>query len=557
MKRIVKYLSAAGGFISRYAVEILGVLAILFFSLSFITPSYEYQLRREQKRVETALHKRQRLVEKYAIKALQQAPDEWMSFPDLPDDMVIYKYNADTLQSWANVFPIGNDEINVYPFTYKLQYLSNNNIYNSPLAYVDFSERFVNLGSDWYVINKQVSSSKQTKIITAIRVKTEFPLAEKREVTNPHLRFDRGFTAVSINEDESVVITGLEGSSLFSLSNDNPEAMLAYTAVLKWLALLFAVAALFTMHLRSRNWRSYFIMAASLIFIRLAAVLLSAASGGGELFSPILYSFNNLFPSLGDLLLNNVLVAMLFYGIFFIRKKIKGSKAWGAAFALLAGVQVFYIHYVLESLILNSNLVLEPFRINEISLYMVLCYLSFAMLFLALLLVLQMAVDRLFPKRRISLFSWRSIIIYILAVSLFMVMEEGRHGREKEYDRNRVNTAKLAASRDLTLEMHLRSVESGIASDPFIALLSTANGTELIKSRLMDRYFNQSLLQKYNITLTLCGPATLLSLGQDAEPAPCFRFFSEMASDYGTPLDENMPFFYYISSPSGNSSYLG
>ena len=557
MKRIVKYLSDAGGFISRYAVEILGLLAILFFSLSFITPSYEYQLKREQRRVETALHKRQKLVEKYAIKALQQAPDEWMSFPDLPDDMVIYKYNADTLQSWANVFPIGNDEINVYPFTYKLQYLSNNNIYNSPLAYVDFSERFVNLGSDWYVINKQVSPSKQTKIITAIRVKTEFPLAEKREVTNPHLRFDRGFTAVGVNEDESMVITGLEGASLFSLSNDNPEALLAYTAVLKWLALLFAVAALFTMHLRSRNWRSYFIMAASLVFIRLSAVLLSAGSRGGELFSPILYSFNNLFPSLGDLLLNNTLVALVFYGLFFIRKRIKGGTAWGVAFTLLAGVLVFYIHYVLESLILNSNLVLEPFRINEISLYMVLCYFSFAMLFLALLLVLQMAVDRLFPQKGISLFSWRSIIIYILAVSLFMVMEEGRHGREKEYDRNRVNTAKLAASRDLTLEMHLRSVEAGIASDPFIALLSTANGTELIKSRLMDRYFNQSLMQKYNITLTLCGPSTLISLGQDTEPAPCFSFFSEMAGDYGTPLDENMPFFFYVSSPSGNSSYLG
>ncbi|MBR6269055.1 MAG: hypothetical protein IKR30_00595 [Bacteroidales bacterium] len=553
----MKYLLALRDFVSRYAVEILGLLAIIFFSISFITPSYEYQLKREQRRVESALHKRQKQIEAYALKALQQAPDEWMSFPDLPDDMVIYKYNADTLQSWANVFPIGNDEINVYPFTYKLQYLSNNNIYNSPLAYVDFSERFVNLGSDWYVINKQVSPSKQTKIITAIRVKTEFPLAEKREVTNPHLRFDRGFTAVSVNEDESVVVTGLEGSPLFSLSNDNPDALLAYAAVLKWVALLFAVLAVFIMHLRSRNWRSFFIMVASIIFIRLAAVLLSAGTKGGELFSPMLYSFNNAFSTLGDLLLNNIMVALLLYGIFFMRKKIGGSRWHGALFVVLAGLLVFYIHYVLESLILNSNLVLEPFRINEISLYMVLCYFSFAMLFLALLLILQMAVDRLFPQWGLSLFSWRGIIVFTLAVSLFMVMEESRHGLEKEYDRNRVNTAKLAASRDLTLEMHLRSVEKEIASDPFIALLSTANGTELIKSRLMDRYFNTSLLQKYNITISLCGPATLLNLGAGTEPAPCFSFFSSMAQDYGTPLDDDLPFFYYINSPSGNSSYLG
>lgn len=557
MKEIGRYIRLVRDFVSRYAVEILGVVAIILFSLSFITPSYNYQLKRETRRVESALHKRQRIVEKYAIKALQQAPDEWMSFPDLPEDMVIYKYNADTLQSWAHEFPIGNDEINVYPFTYKLQYLSNNNIYNSPLAYVDFSERFVNLGSDWYVINKQVSASKQTKIVTAIKVKTEFPLAEKREVTNPHLRFDRGFTAVNISENEAGVVTGIEGSPLFSLVNDNPEALVSYTAVLKWLALLAAVLALFVMHIRTRNWRTFFIMAASLIFIRLAALLLSSGPRGGELFSPILYSYNAAFSSLGDLLLNNVLVSMLVYGIFFLRKRIKGGTLRGILFVALSGVLVFYIHYVLESLILNSNLVLEPFRINEISLYMVLCYFSFAMLFLALLLLWQMALDRFFPGRGFNLFAMRPMVVYIVAVSLFMVVEVGRHGLEKEYDRNRVNTAKLAASRDLTLEMHLRSIEKAIASDPFIALLSTANGTELIKSRLLDRYFNQSLLQRYNITLTLCGSSTLLTLNEESEPPRCFDFFARMQADYGTPLDDNLPFFYYINSPSGNSAYLG
>lgn len=548
--------SRVKGFLRNYFVEILGILAIALFCLSFYSPSYEHQLNREIRRVERSLQKRQRIVEQYALKALNAAPDEWMDFPDLPEDMVIYKYNLDTLQSWVHEFPIGNDEINVYPFTYKLQFLSNNNIFNSPLAYVGVKEQFVNLGSDWYVINKQLSASKHTKIITGVRIKTENPFAEKRETTNPKLRFDRGFTPVSIVEDDAAIVNGLEGSPLFSVANDNPQALLSWNVSVKWVALLFALLALFVMHFRERTWRSFFIATSGLILIRLATVLLSRGSAGGDMFSPILYASSNAFASLGDLLLNNLTVALLAYAVFLMRGYVKPGIGKGVACCVLILLLGFYIHEVLESLILNSNLVLEPYRLSDLNFYTLLCYLSFALLALSLLQLLQTACEMLFPQRAISLFSWRNILIYIGIVAFFFVIEESRHGLEKEYDRNRVTTAKLASVRDVPLELHLRSVEQDIADDPFIALLASANGVDLIKSRMMDRYFNKGFIQRYNITFTLCNSRTMLSLAQDAPPMPCVEFFARLVDENGTLLDDNSAFF-YMSNPSGGSYYLG
>lgn len=550
------FFSRMRGFLHNYFVEFLGILSIILFCLSFYSPSYEYQLNREIRRVERSLQKRQRIVEQYALKALNAAPDEWMDFPDLPEDMVIYKYNLDTLQSWVHEFPIGNDEINVYPFTYKLQFLSNNNIFNSPLAYVGIEEQYVNLGSDWYVINKQLSASRHTKIITGVRVKTENPFAEKSETMNPMLRFDRGFTSASIAEDDAAVVNGIEGSPLFSLVNDNPLAMLSWNVSLKWLALLLAMITLFVMHFRERTWRSFLISVAGLALIRMATVLLSRGPVTVEMFSPILYASSNAFASLGDLLLNNLSVALLAYAVFLMRGSMKPGAVSGTVCCVLAPALGFYIHEVLESLILNSNLVLEPYRLSDLSFYTFLCYASFALLTLALLQLLQTACDLLFPNRSISLFSWRSMLIYTAIVALFFVVEESRHGLEKEYDRNRVATAKLASVRDVPLELHLRSVEHEIADDPFMAMLASANGMELIKSRMMDRYFNKGFIQRYNITITLCNSQTLLNLAVDTPSMPCVGFFARIVDENGILLDDDSAFF-YINNPSGGSYYLG
>ena len=47
----------------------------------------------------------------YAAKALTADSEEWLRLEDLPEDMVVYRYREDTLQSWAHQFPLRNDDI--------------------------------------------------------------------------------------------------------------------------------------------------------------------------------------------------------------------------------------------------------------------------------------------------------------------------------------------------------------------------------------------------------------------------------------------------------------
>jgi hypothetical protein len=58
-----------------------------------------------------ALEKRMAILDGYAAQALVPGQDDWLGHLDLPEDMVLYRYIDDTLQSWKNQFPVANDDI--------------------------------------------------------------------------------------------------------------------------------------------------------------------------------------------------------------------------------------------------------------------------------------------------------------------------------------------------------------------------------------------------------------------------------------------------------------
>ena len=57
------------------------------------------------------VEKRLRLLDGYADEVLASDSGNWSELKKLPEDMVIYKYVFDTLQSWYNQFPVRNDDI--------------------------------------------------------------------------------------------------------------------------------------------------------------------------------------------------------------------------------------------------------------------------------------------------------------------------------------------------------------------------------------------------------------------------------------------------------------
>jgi site-specific recombinase len=90
-----RFWKRSGRFLVRYGCQILFVVALVLLGLSYMHPNYGLRLRRQKSRVERSLHKRELLAERYTYQAMQAADKDWIDFDDLPDDIVLYCYQAE------------------------------------------------------------------------------------------------------------------------------------------------------------------------------------------------------------------------------------------------------------------------------------------------------------------------------------------------------------------------------------------------------------------------------------------------------------------------------
>jgi len=559
-------------FVRQHAELCVAVVALLFYGFSFIVAPDNVNYDRAAKSVERQVHKRQKLLDHYAQKAIEIPPDQWIDFPNFPEDMVLYRYNADsfsgdTLQSWINRFPISNDEIDIPPVEFRLNYLTSNNLYATPLAYIGSKEQYVNLGSAWYVVKSYTYES--SRIITGLLIKSENPAQQDiiSNNVNPKLKVQKHMTTAQLTEVDGSVVKGVDGNPLFTLTSRGSQQFSSSHFTLRWVAFLLAICAALFYHYRKRSLKSLAVAAVVVTGVRFMAMLVTAKlTADTRLFSPLLYADSSMFHSLGDLLLNNVYVVLMGLSLFMSRRallraftKVDEAAKWAVRVALIL-VPVFlclYIYFTLRSLLLNSSLVLDLSRLTEINFFSVLCYFSYALLYAILLMALQMLMPYFNATRRVNLFSLRNTLIYIAAVTLFSVLAVSGFGLKKEYEQNRVWTNKLSIQRDLSLEMQLCSMENSIASDAFITVMASSGmGNDLIKNTLMERYLYGPLFQNYNVTVTTCSDFDQLKVERNSDPVNCFGFYQDQINKFGTEVLPGSRF-YFMNNYNGRIGYLG
>lgn len=550
----------------RNGTTFLLLISALFFAISFVQVK-EDTAAEETKQVQKRIVSRLNTLENYAEKALNAPVSEWLVLDNVPEDMVLYKYNADTLQSWVNLFPISNDEVDLIPFWYRINDLTNRNLFNTPLAYIGEGYQYVNLGSSWYVV--KIYKKENVKVVAGLEIKTDYTSENSllSNKVNDKLRLDKHYTTVPLNTDIANVVFTKEGEPLFSIVSDVPLTYQEPNSIFKWVALLFVILASFFQLYVKRSTKSFLVVIFALFISRiLMSILAKPLELDSPFFSPTLYADAGLFNSLGDLLLNHLILFLAILAIFLMRKKIfrfyalankKIKKIASLGLILIPTFLVIYIHFTLRSLILNSSIVLELYRLEEISIYTILVYFSYALLFIALLFSLQLINIISNKKYRLSMFAPKKVIAYILIISLYCVSIISIYGFKREFERNRVLTNKLSVQRDISLELQLRTIESHIASDPLIRLLaSVPHGTEMIESRLNELYL-WNVLQKYNLRVTVCKENDKLITENYSNPVDCFDFFNrEIIGKYGIPL-ANRSAFYFVNNYKSRISYIG
>ncbi len=552
----------------KYAIALLLTISAALFTASFFKEDPAHEMQSEASRMQRNLHKRELVLNRYC-RGVLEGTATLKERSDLPEDMVIYLYRSDTLSEWVNEFPIANDAIRPSRSYYRLHHLpASEQLFSTPLAYIDGTRDYVNLGSAWYYV--KVWRDGRDCLIGAILIKNEYPLESMSYAneTNPKLHLGGKYTTAPLNSAMGIVVSSSDGTPLFSVV-ENSRSHYSYGYYpLHWTVIVLLLVAAFLYHLARRNRRSF-----ALYIVLITALILWARHLGhicdpsGTLFSPLTYAGNNLLDSLSSLLATNTYIFLLSMGVFIVRVPLlqrfrklgkRGRRLCAAASVTVTVLLFLYINYTLRSLIYNSNISLNLERIYSISVYSIVTLLTYALLFVALLHALQLCVTTIAGRRVTNIYNWKYFICYLVAVALYCTVTIYSAGLKKEISGNRLLTERLSIDRDLSLEVQLRTIEPGIAGDQIIAILTFWQGgaSDIIRNRILERYLFRSFSSRYNITVTTCNPSTQLIVDRNTPALNCIGFYSEELRKYGVPLSPNSHFF-FLNNFSGHASYLG
>ena len=554
------------GHISRKLTSILWTMAICCFLLSFFQFNPTSEDRRAWK-VEKLLHKREKVLQTYVDKAFEVPADEWVRFDKFPEDMVLYRYIGNTLQSWVNAFPISNDNIGIPSSWYRIHDLRNTNIFNIPLAFLRHDVQYLSLGPKWYVV--KVARQGNMLVIAAIEVMEQYPSSNTalKNSCNRKLGLNEKFSAVPPYIDGTSIVHTSDGTPVFSVVREDTLSGNDTSSAFRWLALLLATLAIIYYQHTNKGLRTMFFGLGGLLVLQICtSMMVNRVPLSSDFFSPMIYA-DGYFNSFGALILFHSFIFLYCAVVFMSRKAvlrdifssspvIRRAKvsALGISTILLTG----YIHHTFRSLIFNSSINFDLYRINDISVYTIITYFIYSMLALAVLFLLDILVpttSRYYLRKR-RRHSKKPVLIYILIVATYMSGAVGIYGFQKECENIRVLTGRMAIERDLNLEMQLQAMEKSIISDPFIRRLTGNPEYEnIILNRLAERYF-YNILPEYDIRLTICNAYQNIKPDEYSSPKNCFRHFEEIINNYGIPLTD-VSAFYYLDYFRDYTSYLG
>lgn len=530
--------------------------AVVLLGLSLSVSRIPGNPEREAAKAENAVGKRMAVLEKYISNNLNADRKEWMGRYDLPEDMVIYRYIDDSLQSWSNQFPVKNDDISSRVVFQRFSRPREN--ITSPLAEVTEEVSFVNYGPKWYLVKAETLGTR--KVIAGLEIIDQMDDDNPNGV-NKHLRLRRNYTVVPLAESSGATVH-LDGKPVFKVTSDSLAGNYAGAhTTLIWLAIAcFVLCSL--LHLSSKRTvkRLLLVLAGLLVVMTAAYIWGGNVNNTSKVFSPTIYADGQMFNSLGAVLIVSLLI-ILSIGCIFVtrydiyRKMLNARRPkltmWLYSIAILlmmAGV-VAFVHMTFRSIILNSNISLELYRLNDLNIFSLLVYVTLICLLLTVPLLVQMMVPvlkRLFGFKG-DVFSTTGRALTAALFAGYMVVTAGILGFRKEQDRVNVLANRLSMERDISLELGLRMQEDKIAADQFIANWAPIkNSNYVILNRLLENSLSR-LAQDYDIQIEL--------FPENEKDQNAIAYFTEMVTG-GTAIADGSRF-RYMRDSNGHSFYTG
>ena len=494
--------------IRDYRIWALAAAAVIVGALLLFVSKVPTNTDRAAARAEKALARRMHILDSFISSSLTADKEDWAGRYDLPGDMVIYRYIDDTLQSWSNQFPVKNDDISNRVVIQRLSRPRES--ISSPLAEVGEEPEFVNYGPKWYLVKATVLGAR--KVIAGLEIIDSMDDNNPGGINNK-LNLGRFYTVSPLSENGGSVVI-LDGKPVFKIMAES----------------LTGQGIPFSSALRSK------------------------------LFSPTLYADGHLFNSLGSVLIVSLLIVLAVGVVFLTRRRLFRSILRSrhpetncillAVCTLVAMAAILtFVVYIFRSIILNSSISLELYKLNDLSAYSLVVYLTIT----ALLMTVPLLVQVLMPALRkawgikADMFSPLSRVITAVAFSAFLVLTAGSLGFKKELDRVNVLANRLSMERNISLELDLRVLEDKVATDQLIASLAVLeNSNGIILNRIVESYM-YNLAQDNDVLVEL--------FPENEKDKDALAYLTNMLSG-GTPIAEGSRF-RYRRDAGGYSLYTG
>ena len=508
------------------------------------------------RKFEKTVGKRMAMLDGYMQQVMEGSRDEWPELKDFPEDMVIYRYVDDSLQSWCNQFTLDNDDIGRRTYLSRFYDLRYNIV--SPLIGVGSEPSYMNFGPSWYLV-KAIDDGRGCRVIGGLELRNTQRDLSLNSV-NPRLGLSDRFAIYPISYSGGSPVC-IDGRPLIKVLQENPRVMpMIPHPVALWVAILLILGGMLMFLYYNRDIRYMLLtLIGSTLFLMAFYIFGMAMKGTVGLFSPTVYADGRLFYSLGALLIFNTWIVIAVSCIYICRIPLlrwlsrsnrRRNLAVSGIVLLAAAIAIMlHIHLSFKSIIANSNITLELYQIISISWHSVYVYLSYLALFLSLVLVVHLMspVLRCFYGLRFNVFSHTGRLIAAVVAAIYLVATSSVLGFRREESRVGIWAGRLAVDRDLSFELQLRNVERAIANDPVIPqLIAVDRDYRIILNRISENYMRR-MTDNYNIDLYMFKEG-------ETDPA-VLKYFHDRIQGGVAIADSSR--FMYSRGTSGRARYTG
>ncbi|MBE0647031.1 MAG: GHKL domain-containing protein [Bacteroidales bacterium] len=366
-----------------------------------------------------------------------------------------------------------------------------------------------------------------------------------------------------------------EGNFLCSLEipeNLPPQQDQGWLVFLLIAAFLFLIAFLYRVSSQlqaviKNNYWLFFILTADIVLLRGLQFFARwpASLYNSELFGPVLYSSSRLFPSLGDFLLNSLLilvVGFIFYQTWPAKQTGIVRPPWKRSvhtvlYFLVSLLALLLVMAGINSLVIHSTLPMNLENISRLSWESIPAFASISFLGLAwILLTLRLTVE---TKAKKFPFAWFFLAMALFAVGATVVLNRANNQREKE--QRELIALQLAARQNPVTEMLLQQLVDTILQDPHIRQTLAVSGrseadqlmTDDSTTRYLLQHFFKDYWNNYNVLITICRPSKTLRIQPQGFVIGCSAYFDEVIASFGKNCQEGI---YFLDYGYGNENYI-